>query len=336
MFKIKVSTNFPTEPIARQTPGRQGIWKDCVFFINDPSINECDHWVVLDGLAAPDTARINSGNVILITMEPPAKKYATLFFNQFDLVVTSHRHIRHPNYRHDFLGLPWHVGLDRGPRGAHGEDGFRTAIDFDGFAAMPPPAKPKLMSTICSVASHFPGHRLRQEFVERMRREFGDRIDIFGRGVRPVGDKFEAMADYRFHVALENSSTADYCTEKLTDCYLSYCFPIYWGAPNISSYFPDNSYLNIDITRPDHAIAAIASLLASGMSEDRRQAMLQARRLVLDRYNTFDVMRRVCGSMPAKPRRTLTLRPERLYRGTLVRRTTRRLKAAINARWPSK
>jgi hypothetical protein len=45
--KIKVSTNFPTEPIIRQTPGRLGAWKNFEFLINEESCDACDAWLYL-------------------------------------------------------------------------------------------------------------------------------------------------------------------------------------------------------------------------------------------------------------------------------------------------
>jgi glycosyltransferase involved in cell wall biosynthesis len=314
--KIKVSTNFPAEPIIRQTPGRLGFWKNFEFFINEPSCDDCDAWVVLEGLARPECARVRRGVAVLFAMEPPdAKTYLPGFLSQFDWVVTSHVGLKHPKILTGFQGLPWHIGLDRGFRGAHGEDGFKCVLDYDALSDMAPLAKSKLISTICSDARSLPGHRLRHQFLERLVQHFGDQLHIFGRGVRPVADKFEALAPYQYHVVLENSFVRHYWTEKLADSFLAYCFPIYWGCPNIDAYFPPDSLLRIDIFEPTRALDSISTLLANGLTARQRAAMLQARQLVLNRFNTFELIRNVISHIEVSKERRIVIKPERSFRG---------------------
>jgi len=251
--KIKVSTNFPTEPIVRQTPGRLGAWKNFEFLINEESCDACDAWVVLEGLTRTERARVRTGVAVLFAMEPPdAKTYRAGFLSQCDLVVTSHVGLKHSNIRTDFQGLPWHIGLDRGLRG-DAEHGFKCVLDYDALCDMAPVAKSKLISTICSDAKSLPGHKLRHQFLRRLVQHFGHQIHVFGRVVRPVADKFEALAPYQYHIVLENSFVRDYWTEKLADCFLAFCYPIYWGCPNIDSYFPADSLVRIDISEPTRA-----------------------------------------------------------------------------------
>ena len=40
-----------------------------------------------------------------------------------------------------------------------------------------------------------------------------------------------------FSIIVENIRAPYYFTEKLIDCLLTGCIPIYWGAPNIGKYF---------------------------------------------------------------------------------------------------
>ncbi|MDD3271018.1 MAG: hypothetical protein PHR04_02810, partial [Syntrophomonadaceae bacterium] len=68
MIKVKLSTDFPYEPIIRQTPGRRGIWDECQFYINSP-VNDCDYWVVYNEVSEPETAYCPRQNTILITGE---------------------------------------------------------------------------------------------------------------------------------------------------------------------------------------------------------------------------------------------------------------------------
>jgi hypothetical protein len=42
---------------------------------------------------------------------------------------------------------------------------------------------------------------------------------------------------------LENSQSPHYWTEKLTDAYLGWAFPLYVGCPNVGDYFAKESFL---------------------------------------------------------------------------------------------
>ena len=60
-------------------------------------------------------------------------------------------------------------------------------------------------------------------------------------------NKIQLFRKYRFCIAIENSNTKDYITEKLWESFESGCLPIYYGAPNINEYLPDpNSIINYE------------------------------------------------------------------------------------------
>ena len=62
-----------------------------------------------------------------------------------------------------------------------------------------------------------------------------------------VESKFETMANYRFAYTLENANDIPgWVTEKIFDAMFAGCVPIYWGAPNISKYIPDNCYIHYE------------------------------------------------------------------------------------------
>ena len=56
--------------------------------------------------------------------------------------------------------------------------------------------------------------------------------------------KQEIIGRYRFCMAVENSTEADYVTEKIYDCFLAGTVPIYLGAPNVDEFVPPGSYIN--------------------------------------------------------------------------------------------
>jgi hypothetical protein len=319
-MRIKLSYHFAEEPIFRQTPQGLGLWKGHQFFGNDRASPQCDFWVVLEDLAyEEEVAQVGSGRSVLISLEPPRpRKYPPGFLAQFDLIVSCHRDLPHSNVRHDCLGFPWHLGLNKGANAA--QLSSRPTLDFDALSEMKMPDKPRALSVICSRASGLPGHAARRKFVEELQAELGDRVDVFGRDVRPIADKADAIVPYRYHIVLENSRLPDYWTEKLADSYLGWSFPIYWGCPNVTDYFGRDSLIEIDISRPQEAIALIKALGDEKPTAKQVAALATARALVLDSYNTFDVVRRACESLPPAAPREIVIRSQRAFRPRKLQR----------------
>ena len=119
------------------------------------------------------------------------------------------------------------------------------------------PEKKKLISVITSNKAFTQGHIDRIRFVSKLKEHFGDQIDVFGRGYNTFGDKWDVLADYKYHIVIENSSQTYYWTEKLSDCFLAETYPFYYGCTNIADYFPSDAYTPIDISNPDEAIKII-------------------------------------------------------------------------------
>lgn len=332
-MRIKLSYYFENEPLFRQTPGGRGEWKGHTFIGKNPDGEQYDTWVVLDDVVDEEVAFVASGRAILITLEPPGTRdYQPGFLEQFDLVVSCHRNLRHPNVRVEYQGQTWHIGMHKGAD-ANDRPAFRGTMGYDDFARMPMPTKSASVSAICSISARLDGHRARRAFVERLQSKLGDRVDVFGRGIRPIPDKTDAIIPYRYHIALENSRLRDYWTEKLSDSYLGWAFPIYWGCENIEDYFSEDSFLRIDINRPDEAIDVIASVLDKELSAERIAALTAARQRVLTHYNTFDVALRHCDSLPAREPREIVIRPQRHFRPSRVTRIAKRVRRKLANRF---
>jgi hypothetical protein len=114
-----------------------------------------------------------------------------------------------------------------------------------------------------------------------------------------VDDKSEALLPYRFHVVLESAQLEHYFSEKLSDCFLAGCFPIYAGCPNLDQYFPPDAYVAIDMAEPAAAIAAIEATIAGDYDRTRRDALREARRRVLYEHNLFPMLVRVLSNVTA-------------------------------------
>jgi len=288
MIKVKISTNFPWWPLLRQTPEGDGVWGQCQFFVNQ-DVAECDFWIVLDGLRAPETARCRPENTLLVTCEPPDfKTYAPDFVRQFGTVLTCHKDIDHPNVILGQQGLPWMVGATLDTDSLT----WKNFFTFDQLAASPS-KKTKLLSVVASKKSMVPGHTKRDLFLSKLKERLGDRVDIYGMGYRPIDDKWNVIAPYKYHLAIENSVVENYWTEKLADAFIGEAYPIYSGCPNIYEYFSPMALDLIDVEQIDQSIDTIDRLITSERYLERRMEILNAKKKVLSEFNIFSVCERV-------------------------------------------
>jgi hypothetical protein len=194
---------------------------------------------------------------------------------------------------------PWHYGMV--PCESH-----RETLDYDALSAMPCPSKSKLLSVISSNKVVTEDHRQRLRFVESLKTAFGDQVDVFGRGIRDVPDKADAIWNYRYHVVLENDHSPFYMSEKLPDGFLGWSFPFYSGGPFADGVFGKDSFARIDMYRPDDSIKTIRSVIEQNAFEQRLDLIANARRIVLDEINLFAVISRTVDSWLTEPNGTRT------------------------------
>ncbi len=309
-MRIKFTSLSPEWPWARYSPGGLGRWDDAQFICEEHGAPG-DWWVVFDDLPAEETAQIPAGQTLLITPEPPTfKTYKKDFAAQFDWVLTSHRQLDHPGKVYGFQAMPWFVG--------HKYEAGRYVSfskDHDQLKPLWPIPKTKLVSVIASDKTFTAGHRARRDFVLRLQNHFGGRLEVFGRGGREIPDKWDGIASFRYHIAIENSATPDYWTEKVTDAFLAGAFPIYHGAPNIHDYFPKESLAIIDINDPKKALEQIEQILAC--DDINIDALKKARDLVLEKYSPFPTITNFCAARTKTVASiSKTLRPSSAFKGS--------------------
>ena len=93
-----------------------------------------------------------------------------------------------------------------------------------------------MLSLIASAKRSLVGHKLRHQVVAWLK-QAGIEVDVMGGGYRPFERKSDGLAPYRYSIVIENSREHGYFTEKLVDALLCRTVPIYWGAPDIETYF---------------------------------------------------------------------------------------------------
>jgi len=87
------------------------------------------------------------------------------------------------------------------------------------------------------------GHQLRHAIVEA----YKDRIDVYGEPYTPyLPTKGTALKRYRYSIIVESDRRDWYFTEKLIDCLSQGTIPIYWGFPDVASYFDTDGILTFE------------------------------------------------------------------------------------------
>jgi hypothetical protein len=319
MIKIKISTSHPEWPWLRQLPDERDESDGCQFII-DKGVDECDYWIVYEGLIAEEKTVCPHENVILFTAESPSNKiYDDKFINQFAKVITCQRNIKHPNVTYSQQSLPWHVGREQ-----KGHKNISFSKNYDELKVIKDSfKKTKLISIISSNYKLTSGHRKRLSFANSLKDYFGDKVDFFGRGINEINDKWDAIAPYKYHVVIENSFYDDYWTEKLADSFLGGALPIYYGCPNLEKYFSKNSFIRIDINKPKEAIEIIETCFEENYYEKHHSEIDIARNLILDEYNLFSVIKdlvQLDNNMGAvKNKKQIILFPEKNEKRIIIR-----------------
>ncbi|MEX0828169.1 MAG: glycosyltransferase family 10 [Haliea sp.] len=263
----------------KRLPGGGDRWKNCRF-IFDPNAHEYDWLLVYEDLPVDHQVELlacHQDKTIIVTSEPSSvKRYGTHYLNQFGTVLTSQEPwaINHPNTWRSQSALAWCYAFDE--RGS-----------YDHLQSNPPLQKKHEVSTICSAKrSPLTQHKRRYDFTMKLKTMLPE-LEIFGRGIRPVEEKADAIADYKYHIAIENHYAPHHFSEKLVDVFLGMALPLYYGPPNIFEYFPEDSLVLIDLDDPEAAAAMIKRLIQENAWEQRLDAIKEARRRVLEEYHLY-------------------------------------------------
>jgi len=131
--------------------------------------------------------------------------------------------------------------------------------------------KTKLVSMIYSNKKYLAGHKLRYLIAEKLipKINFSDKIDMFGTGTsNPLRNKADGCNEYMFQIATENAKRPNYWADKILDCFITGCVPIYWGAPNIGDWFDERGILSFD--NPNELVSILRSL-----SKEKYDSMIE-------------------------------------------------------------
>lgn len=285
-------------------------------FVTDPSCSDYDWLVVYDEMPSNSIGTIKKGCeelrcpkecTILATQEPISiKRYSRAYTRQFGHLLTN-RPKEAENHPHYHLGRGyywWYIG--------------RTYQEYNSLVL---PPKEKLISVISSSKKMcYTKHKARFNLAESLTKSIPE-IDWFGRGVKSFDKKYEVLEPYKYHVTIENHIGAHHWSEKLADAFLAECLPFYAGDPVADEIFPKESFIPIPIDNPKVATEIIKEAIANGEYEKRRDAILEAKRLILEKYNFWaQVIELIDGASLQKITPVDSNRPVKIYARKVLRK----------------
>ena len=251
-------------------------------FTYDASCGDYDWLVVFDELPAKrELLACPKEQTILCTWEPVSiKGYSRAYTRQFGHLITN-RPPEAENHPHYHLGRGYFISF------VHDVPKTGTATN-----------KSNVVSAVCSAKQmRHTRHHDRFELVKALVTGVAG-FDWYGKGVRPLERKEDALVPYKYHVAIENHIAPHHWSEKFSDAILCECLPFYAGDPLLTEVFPKESFIPIPIDDPSAAVRIVKEAIAAGEYEKRREAILEAKRLILTKYNFWHQVIGVIESSP--------------------------------------
>jgi hypothetical protein len=90
-----------------------------------------------------------------------------------------------------------------------------------------------------------------------------------------INSKHEVLIDYHYSICFENAKEIPgNISEKIFDCFTAGCIPVYWGAPDIEKYIPDDCFIDYRLYRSfDEMLRDLKLRLTDGRAEQMRSAI---------------------------------------------------------------
>lgn len=260
---------------------------DCQF-VFDPDM-PYDYFVTLDNLPEECNCLVDKSHRLLYLGEPPyVKQYNDGFIKQYGHIFSCQKKkIERGQAKRHFPLLPWMLGISL-KENSHSTLSDKPFLAYDDFKNMTDDTE--RLNKCCLITSNkkmTKGHRDRVRFADYVLKNYSDIIDVYGNGYNSIPDKLDVLRKYKYAIVVENCQYQDYWTEKIGDCYLAGCYPIYHGCPNIKDYFPQGSFSKINVCDIEKSVEAIKRIIDNNTFETSKESLQKAKVLVLDEYNIF-------------------------------------------------
>ena len=266
-------------------------------------------WSIYVGNASREfTPDPQSKNIFMLVEPPEVYNYRIEYLARFDLVAGPkfEQYTSLPNYLFSQVALPWSVGvsfqdtsLDIRSRLMRKLPGrFRSIlkkealVSFDIAELMQSKLeKDYQLSIITSSKSETPMQKQRLDFIKYLEGRNVVPLNVYGRGFKPIRDKFDVLSKSTHHLALENSSHYGNWTEKLADPILGLNRTYYAGAPDINDYFSPEAVLPIDLSNFEKAAEIIEEDFLT--IEYNEFILEEARRQLVSEYSFESIVKRI-------------------------------------------
>jgi hypothetical protein len=240
----------------RQTPGGSGVWGELRGVDN---YEEADYFGVIDYV--PEKVKVDRTKCVLLGAHPETMRAYRDMSNAACLAKF--------DCKHTFGFGEWWI-----------------KYDYDYLAALEPMQKTKELACIMSDAESQPYHLSRKQYLQRACAKHGERIDVYGR-IKPFGairDRYigccgsydprgaatsggndhmsgkEAVYEaYKYAIEFDAPGSY-YFSERVFDCLLLWCMPIYWGCDHLQEFIDKGSFSRLDMGRDgDDAVDVVDS-----------------------------------------------------------------------------
>lgn len=122
--------------------------------------------------------------------------------------------------------------------------------DLDAVLSRASAVEPAISESFCCwVCSNSQGDTMRDRVFDLV--STYKRVDSGGLYRNNIGqqgrlpDKRAFLRQYKFSLALENTTYRNYCTEKIVEAFSCGTVPIYWGDPAVTEVFNPNAFINL-------------------------------------------------------------------------------------------
>ena len=280
------SLDFAKIPLSRQTISDSHHLGNYRYHYNNSNAD----WHIV-GTWIDNIDAIKGKKILYLQQEPPEIRLPSIeILNECDLIL-SFFNIDHKTPQiiaPPTLQWTYDISAKMVPKKGHVYEKINN-LNLSDYLFSTIPKKTKKCSIIVSTKIMTEGHKKRLIFVNELQKKFNDQIDFFGFGFNPIINKKDAIDPYHYSIAIENSFIPNWFTEKITDIYLGYTCPIYYGCPNINDFFDSGSFIKIDINNHKDSFELIDKAINNPQIINMIN-IKEARRSVLLDYNMLNVI----------------------------------------------
>lgn len=271
-----LTTQQMCENYIRQTPKCSGIWGNIQVTYN---IEEADYLIIEDNCSLAEAKYFNNKTRIYFSRE-------ALDFDS---------HIKYPS-RHFIRSTFWDGTGYLYTKWVYSGNAGGITMSYDDLDKETPVVKSKHISTVQSNKKITKVHRDRVALIDKMVGKTS--LDVYGsigcaNKTLSNNDKRSALDDYKYCLTFDNQvSIRDFFGTQFTDSILRWSVPIYGGGADLGKYFPAKSFIKIDPTDINE-VDRIIDLLERDNYDERLDALTEARRLILDKYNIWPTIKNI-------------------------------------------